>query len=144
MKNLKFCLFFLFVLSFFGCGHSNKSDEIASYQYIKKLPDEFNGEWQSIIGDWLEKGIECYGLVVAFNAENVPQRGKPVKAKVLRISKKEIKMRALEDVSMAPIEGCSNLAIMEGETWKEKEAELFKTKEEAIVYLQNNGLYMDN
>ncbi len=144
MKNLSFYLTFLSILFLLGCDSSKKSDEIAYYQYTEKLPDEFNGEWQSIIGDWLEKGIECYGLVVAINAENVPQRGRPVKAKVLRISKKEIKMRALEDVSMAPIEGCSNLAIMEGETWKEKEAELFQTKEEAIVYLQNNGLYMDN
>ena len=141
MKNLNFYLIFFSVLILLGCSSSKKTDEIAYYQYTEKLPDEFNGEWQSLIGDWLEKGVECYGLVVAINANNVPQRGKPVKAKVLRISKKEIKMRALEDVSMAQIKGCTNLGILKGETWKEKEAELFKTKEEALDYLQKNSLY---
>ncbi|MBN1985573.1 MAG: hypothetical protein JW761_04680 [Prolixibacteraceae bacterium] len=143
MRKLIPIITFAVLLIFPGCHSKNKSAEIAGYEYTETL-NEFNTAWQSKIGNWLEEGVECYGLVVAINAKKVPQRGKPVKAKVLRISENHIKMKALEDVNIAPIENCSNLGISKGETWNEDEAELFQTKEEAIAYLKKKGLFMKN
>ncbi len=141
MKNL--ISVFVLIIFFSGCNTKNKSAEIANYEYSEDSV-ELSKEWHNKIGGWLENGVECYGLVIAINAKDVPQRGKPVKAKVLHISKNEIKMKALEDVNIAPIEGCSNLKISKGETWMEREAELFKTKKEAVEYLKAKNLFMKN
>lgn len=141
MKNLVSILIVASIVTFLSCNTKNKSAEIATYKY-KEQPVETNKELQRKIGDWLKNGIECYGLVVAVNSNNIPERGKPVKAKVLRIADNEIKMEAMEDVNIAPSVDCPPIGITTGEIWLEKEGELFKSKEDAVAYLKAKGLYM--
>ena len=57
---------------------------------------------------------------------------KEIKALVVIIQKDKIKMKALEDISMAPKIDCSKMGISKGQTWWELEGDLFQTKEEAI------------
>lgn len=141
MRNL-FSLFVLVLVSIvLGCNTKNKSAEVATYKYTEKQA-ETNSELKRKIGDWLENGIECYGLVVAVNTQNIEERGKPVKAKVLNIAGNEVKMEALENVNIAASEDCPMMGLSIGETWMEKEGELFKTKEEAVAYLKSKGLFM--
>lgn len=141
MRNPIPIIIFTTLVVITGCNSKNKSDEIANYTYSDDSA-QLVVDWKNEIGDWLDNGVECYGLVVAVNSKDVPQRGKPVKAKVLRISKNEIKMKALENVNIAPSKDCPSMGITEGETWLEKEAELFKTKEDAIAYLSSKSLLM--
>ena len=143
MRSLILIFTVVLIIAFSACNSKNKTAEIATYEYSDDSA-KLNEEWQNKIGLWLENGVECYGLVVAVNSKDIPQRGKPVKAKVLRISKNEIKMKALEDVNIAPSEDCPSMGIEEGETWQEKEAELFKTKEEAVAYLKTRNLFMSD
>ena len=141
MKNLISIFVIATIFTFSACNTKNKSAEIAGYDYQEKST-ELNKELQAKVGDWVEKGTVCYGLVVAVDGSGTPQHGKPVKAKVVRISSDEIKMKALEKINIGPKEGCSEMGISRGETWQEKEGDLFKTKDEAIAYLKEKGLFM--
>lgn len=141
MKNLISIFVIATIFTFSACNTKNKSAEIAGYNYQEKST-ELNKELQAKVGDWVEKGTVCYGVVVAVDASGTPQHGKPVKAKVVRISNDEIKMKALEKISIGPKEGCSEMGISRGETWQEKEGDLFKTEDEAIAYLKEKGLFM--
>jgi hypothetical protein len=51
-------------------------------------------------------------------------------------------MKALEKINIGPKEGCSEMGISKGETWMEKDGELFQTKDEAVTYLKDKGLFM--
>lgn len=141
MRNPVPIIIFTTLIVLTGCNSKNKSDEIANYEYSDDSA-QLVVDWQNEIGEWLDNGVECYGLVVAVNARDVRQRGKPVKAKVLRISKNGIKMRALESINIAPSKDCPSLGIEEGEIWLEKEGELFQTKEDAVAYLNSKSLFM--
>ncbi|MCG6186766.1 hypothetical protein [Maribellus maritimus] len=142
MKNLISILTLVSIVVFSACNSKNKSDEIANYAYEEKTA-ELNKELQNKVGDWIEKGSVCYGLVVAIDGSGTPKHGKPVKAKVVRISDDEIKMKALEKINIGPKEGCSEMGISRGETWMEKDGELFQTKDEAVTYLKDKGLFME-
>jgi hypothetical protein len=141
MKNLISILTLVSIVALSACNSKNKSDEIANYAYEEKTA-ELNKELQNKVGDWIAKGSVCYGLVVAVDGSGTPKHGKPVKAKVVRISDDEIKMKALEKINIGPKEGCSEMGISKGETWMEKDGELFQTKDEAVTYLKDKGLFM--
>ncbi len=118
----------------FACNSKRRSQEVAGYQYTPKST-ELNQQLQAKVGNWIKEGTVCYGLIVVIENEKL-RFGKPVKARVLKISGDNIKMKALEKVSVGAAEkGCSKMGISKGETWLEKDGELFQTKEEAIKYL---------
>lgn len=89
-------------------------------------------------GSWVQKGTECYGLVIT-NQQNNRTIGKSVKCKVIAISPGKVKLKALEDVSLAPSKGCNKLGMSYGETWWETEGDIFQTREEAEKYLASKG-----
>ncbi|MFZ5940371.1 MAG: hypothetical protein ACOYXB_07335 [Bacteroidota bacterium] len=142
MKNLKFAFLFFALLTVLSCGNSKKDGNKVIYEYNEEVA-QLSPEVKARIGDWVEQGVICYGVVVSVDADRNPIIGKPVKAKVLLIKSDGIKMKALESVSVAEGEksGCSKMGISQGETWVETEGDLFKTREEAENFLKEKGLY---
>lgn len=123
----------VFILSLFACNSSKKSKQIEQYDYTEEKV-ELSDHLKSRIGDWIEEGVICYGLVVMSDMDGIIRAAKPIKAKVIFLYNDKIKMKALEDVSVAPKEGCNKMGISKGETWMEKRGDLFKTEEEAISF----------
>lgn len=127
----------LLALIFVGltsCTNKNKSKEIASYSYSSET--KLNKILDDKIGSWIDKGTVCYGVLVMNNENGDVVNCKPIKAKVILITEDGIKMKALESVSLAPKEGCSKLGLDKGDTWWEKEGDLFREESEAIAFLK--------
>jgi len=120
-------------LSFVGCGRSDKSKIIETYKY-EEGNVELNDVLKDRVGSWIKEGIECYGLVMVTDAKGNVLSVNEIKAVVLMIEKEQIKMKTLEQVNIAPVAGCSKMEVAKGETWWEKEGDLFQTREEAIKY----------
>lgn len=119
-----------------NCNSKNKSKEIANYQTAEtKL--QLNEILEKKAGSWIQEGMDCYGVIIASDTEGNVRGMKTVKAKVLIIQNDRIKMKALEDVSVAPKEGCSKLGISKGETWWEEDGDLFQTREQALKYIKS-------
>lgn len=147
MKKQIFSLAFLLIAILWSCSSSKKSDEVANYTYQENVVTSKATKLN--VGDWVTEGTICYGLVVAIDKNGKSVAGQPVKAKVLKISEAEIKMKSLENISKSSIAGnttlkdCTKMGIKKGETWIEKEGDLFKTKEEAINFLKGKELYKE-
>ena len=122
-----------------ACNSNKKSSEVASYTYEEEKV-ELNDKLTTKVGDWIEKDVVCYGIVVSVDEKGTPMFGKPVKAKVIAINNNEIKMKSLENVSLMEVQGCSKMGLSKGETWLEADGDLFKTKEEALAYLKKRNL----
>lgn len=129
----------LFVFLLIGCNSDGKSDKGVIYDYDDS-DTELSDELKAKIGDWVKVGVECYGVLVSIDGEGLPQVGMPLRAQVIRIRKDEIKMKSLENVMFGPQEGCTKMGISSGETWWEKEGDLFQTKEEAEEFLRKLGI----
>ncbi len=144
MKNhlLKLSLLFVILITF-SCNSQKKSEEVASYTYEEKS-SEINPEILAKVGDWVKEDAICYGLVVAIDKKGVPVRGKSVKAKVVNVQGNDIKMKSLENISIAAKQGCNEYGIKIGESWVEKDGELFETREEADNYLKSKDLLMED
>jgi hypothetical protein len=140
-KQLSTLLALVFII-LIGCNSNKKSSDIANYSYEEEKV-ELNKKLSKKVGDWVKEDVICYGLLVTVDKNDVPNTGKPIKARVIKIKSNEIKMKALEDVILGITQGCSKNGISKGETWMEQDGELFQTKEEAIAYLKKNKLYMD-
>ena len=123
------------ILMFSACQSKNRSKEIASYEY-EKATVELNNMLKEKVGEWIEKNKTCYGIVVMSNTDGKIVNAKPVKAKVVFIQSDKIKMKALEEVSLAPKEGCSKMGLSKGETWWEEEGDLFLNREDAVGYIK--------
>lgn len=122
----------IFICGISGCSSNDKSKIIEKYKtgdsHVK-----LNETLQKNVGSWIEEGKECYGIIQLVDDDRNVLSQKEIKAVVLIIQSNKIKMKSLEDVSLAPKAGCSKMGITKGETWWEEEA-LFQTREEAIAY----------
>jgi len=141
MKNQLTILSILFLTLLFSCNSQKKSEEVANYVYEEKVTT-LDSELQKKVGDWVEEDLVCYGIVVALNKENIPTRGKPVKSKVIKIEGDNIKMKALENINIAPSAGCAKMGISRGQTWIESEGDIFKTEADAIKYLKELNIFI--
>lgn len=127
-------VFFLVALSFAGCGQRDKSKIIEQYKY-EEDSSSLNVKYKRKIGDWLKEGINCYGIVMVRDENKVPVRLKEIYAKVISIHSESIKMEILEDVYMNRTIECNKITLKKGESWDELDGELFKTREEAIRFI---------
>lgn len=130
---------FILVLTIAISGCNSPGEENVTYEY-NAADTELSAELRAKIGDWAQEGVDCYGVVVGLDANGISQNGVPVKAKIVRIKKDKIKMKALETINIGPEEGCSKMGITYGQTWWELEGDLFQTIEEAEVFLRELGL----
>jgi hypothetical protein len=135
---LPFLTFLLVILT--GCGNSgSKSDAIAAYEY-EKADEQLNEVLTQKIGNWAKTGVTCYGVVVLQDENMQSIKGLPVKAKIVRIKADGLKMKSLENITLAPKQGCSKIGMKKGETWWETDGDIFQTKKEAEQFLSSNGL----
>lgn len=132
--KLKTLLLALLLVSVSSCNHKKKSEEIASYSYSSEV--KLCETLEKRVGTWIEEGLECYGIIVMYDEKGNLTKAQSIKARTLVITEKAIKMKALESVSLAPTEGCTQMGLEKGDTWWENEGDLFKTKEEADAYIE--------
>ena len=129
------------VLTF--CRQSDKSTVGNEVSYVAKT-DTSSAASATInikIADWVQKGVECYGIVIV-NFADGRTIGKAVKCKVMARKPDQVKMKTIESVSLMESEGCNKLGLAYGDTWWETEGDIFKTKEEAETYLKAKGWYI--
>lgn len=122
----------IFICGLSGCGSNDKSKIIEKYN-TGDSNIKLSEVLQKNVGSWIEEGKECYGIVQIVDKEGNVLSQKEIKAVVLIIQSNKIKMKSLEEISLAPKAGCTKMGIEKGETWWEEEA-LFQTREEAIDY----------
>lgn len=134
----------LLFLLVFGCGKTDKSKILAQYAYQDSVVVHQQIQTVSGSGDWIKKGIVCYGIAVVSNNHLQPIKVREVRAMVVDFVPNGVKMSSLETLFQTEKEACSQYLIIEGEEWTEREGELFKTKEEAIKYVESkySGLRM--
>ncbi len=99
---------------------------------------ELNPKLQAAFGEWIAKGVECYGIVVMQNADG-SSLAKSVKAKVMTIKSDQIKLKAIEKVNLMDVPGCDKIGMSYGDTWWETEGDLFRTREEAEAVILSKG-----
>lgn len=128
-------IFFALVLS--ACQSGNRSKELSQYAY-EGDNQILNETLKTKIGGWIHEGATCYGILILQDENGLPKKLKEVKAKVILLESDKIKMKSLEDITLAPVEGCSKLGIRKGETWWETEGDLFLSKEEAVSFINKN------
>ncbi|MCK9411566.1 MAG: hypothetical protein M0Q53_04640 [Prolixibacteraceae bacterium] len=135
---MRYLIFIFFVIVFTGsilsCGTGNKSKQIKEYKYIEGK--------RAITGDlgkkeeaWIKEGMTCYGIIILADKDGNAKKVKEIEARIVSIQPGKIKMKAMEDLVLAPVEGCTKTGIKKGETWDELEGDLFQTREEAINYI---------
>ncbi len=132
---LIFCAFLISSCSNSGEKSANLS---AVKEQISAKETPLNPQLSEKIGNWLDKGVECYGIVVT-TFQDGRTIGKSVKSKVMSIASDRIKMKALENVSLMESIGCDKMGLSYGDTWWEKDGDLFQTREEADQYLKDKG-----
>lgn len=135
MKQLMpIILVVIFAGSNLSCGSGNKSKQIKEYKYTEEKA-AVTGVLQKKVGPWIKEGMTCYGIVVLTDKDGIPKKVKEIEAKVISIQPDKIKMKAMEDLVLAPVEGCIKTGMKKGETWDELEGDLFQTRAEANNYI---------
>jgi len=137
MKQLILILaWFLLLINTVGCSQHDKSKIIEQYKYNEEI-SVLNVKYKKEIGTWLNEGTICYGIVLVRDENKRPIRLKEVQAKVISIRSESIKMEVLEDVAINRTIDCNKITLKKGECWDEVDGELFKTREEAIQFIDN-------
>jgi len=112
----------------------NPEQSAENEAYVK-----LNDSLQKRIGAWAKDGAECYGLVLLIRKNKSIENGKSVKTMIIRIKSDSLKVKVLEDVSLAKTKECSKMSMSVGDTWWEKEGDLFQTRLEADNFLKSKG-----
>jgi len=137
MKQLILILaWFLLLISAVGCWQSDGSKVIEQYKYDEDI-SVLNVKYKKEIGTWLNEGTICYGIVMVRDENKRPVRLKEVQAKVISIRSESIKMEVLEDVAINHTIECNKITLKKGECWDEIDGELFKTREDAIRFIDD-------
>ena len=137
MKQLtSIILIAVFAGSILSCVSGNKSNQIKEYKYTEEKA-AVTGVLQKKVGPWIKEGMTCYGIVILTDKDGLPKKVEAIEAKVILIQPDKIKMKAMEDLVLAPVEGCIKTGMKKGETWDELEGDLFQTRAEAIKYIDS-------
>lgn len=137
MKQLILMIVFVFLLiNIAGCGQHDKSKIIEQYKYDEDV-SVLNVKYPKELEAWLKEGTICYGIVMVRDENKLPIRMKEVHAKVISINAGSIKMEALEDVAINRTIECNKVTLKKGECWDEVDGELFKSREEAIRFIDD-------
>ena len=138
MKQLIFILAcILLLLNVAGCGQSEKSKNIAQYKY-EENSNVLTVNVKKELEPWVKEGAICYGIIMVCDMAGNPLRIKEVSVKVLDIQPKSVKMEALEDIIINRTIECRKVSFKKGDSWDEEYGEIFKTREEAIKYIDDN------
>jgi len=124
----------IFILLFFvlaACTSKTQAPE------IQPAPEAINKPTANNVADWVEKGSEGFGIIIS-ELSNGKVIAKPVRIKVVSVRSDQIKVKALESVSLLS-GGCDKLGISYGETWWEKDGDIYKTEREALQKITRKG-----
>jgi hypothetical protein len=136
-------VFFSLIISVLSCKQQDKSKVVAEYKYEEDIPTT---KVEKKLESWVEVGVECYSVIMVCDITGYPIRIKEAHVKVAEIQPKKIKMMALENVIINPIAECRKVSLKKGDTWEEEYGDIFKTRGEAIKYIDENypGLRVKN
>ncbi|MCI0523108.1 MAG: hypothetical protein L0Y37_05580 [Bacteroidales bacterium] len=139
MRNLSIALFVVFGLSAASCADNKNSQKVTASENkeVSSSSVALDPALQAKLS-WVEKGTECYGIVIGFFADG-STLGKAVKCRVIAIKPDKIKMKTVESVSLLEGEGCDKMGLAYGDTWWEEEGDIFKTREEAEAFIRDKG-----
>jgi hypothetical protein len=135
-------LFLLAAVSFLigSCGTNPKPKSDKPEQFTEtEAAAQLNESLQKRIGSWAKEGAECYGLVLLIRKNKIVEHGKSAKTVIIRIKSDSLKVKVLEDISLAKTKECNKLGVSVGDTWWEKEGDLFQTRQEADNFLKSKG-----
>jgi len=124
----------LLLLNVVGCGRRDMSKTLKQYKYEVSTSDSTK-IFRKKLDSWVKEGISCFGIVIVHDLNKVPLRIKEVSTRVISIEPDKIKMRSLENISLSPVNGCDKFSLRKGEDWDEIEGDLFRTREEAITFI---------
>lgn len=124
------------LLTIFGCGQQDKTKVLEQYNFDESVPvsTELTGKK---LEPWVQEGVTCFGILVVLDQNKKPTRIREFMAKIVRLDSTRIKMRSLENVTYKSVKCHIVYGIRKGEFWDEKEGEVFKTREEAISYIDH-------
>lgn len=128
--------YIILLLNLVGCERSDKIKVLSQYKY-EDNSSVLSENTHKKLGSWVKEGITCYGIIMVRDENNPPVRLKEVYAKVISIHSENIKMEALENVFINRTIECNKVNIKKGECWDEVDGELFKTREEAIRFIDD-------
>lgn len=129
---IKLVLGILITLSVVSCNGKRKSNEIANYSYSSEV--KLNKALKDKVGSWIKLDMECYGIIIMVDNNNKAVNAKPIKSKVVHITPDAIQMKAVESISLAPTETCNKMGLNAGDTWWEKDGELFQDYNDALDF----------
>ncbi len=138
MKSHSILLFAIFFSILYSCG-TNPKPKTEQPEQFKEENVKLNDSLQKRIGLWAKEGAACYGLVLLTKKNKSIEYGKSVKTVIVRIKSDSIKVKVLEDVSLAKTKDCNKMSVLVGNTWWESEGDLFQTREEADKFLKAKG-----
>ena len=127
---------FYLLTNIVGCRQHDKSKIIEQYKYEEDI-SVLNVKYPKELLTWLKEGTTCYGIIMVRDENKHPVRLKEVQAKVISIHSESIKMEALEDVAMNRTIDCDKITFKKGECWDEIDGDIFKTREEAIRFIDD-------
>lgn len=127
----------LLAVIFWSCGSGNKSKQIKDYKYTKEKAAVIDSIPMKA-GSWVSEGTTCYGIIISLNRQGKSTKVKEIEARIVSIQPGIIKLKALENITMTPVQGCDAISLKIGDIWDEKEGEVFRTREEAVKYINMN------
>ncbi len=119
------------------CRQGDKSKIIEQYKYDGDK-ESLNVKHKKKLESWVKEGTICYGIVMVRDNNGIPIRLMEVHAKVVSIQPEGIKMESLEDLSVNKYVECEKLSLKTGQYWEEVDYDLFRTREEAIKFIDEN------
>lgn len=145
MKKSLFVILLTGLSTLLSCHRVDKKAAQTEGEYLMKLErakaapqdttaisaEEFQRKFS-----WVKEGTEGYAVVTA--PINGHYYGRPIKARVIRKTNREMKLRFLESVMVAPAKNCP-AEVKRGQTYWEKRGAFWKTREEARKYLAKHG-----
>jgi hypothetical protein len=132
----------LAIIFFFLCSCGTKPNPKAGKQEEATEAEtevKLNEVLQKRVGSWAKEGAECYGLVLLLRKNKSVEHGKSVKSVIVRMKIDSLKVKVLEDVTLAKTKECNKMGMSVGDTWWEREGDLFLTREEADNFLKAKG-----
>ncbi|HCM59520.1 MAG TPA: hypothetical protein DIS74_03945 [Bacteroidales bacterium] len=123
-----------------SCGSSTEGEGVRASDTSQAISGSvsLNQDLQAKVGSWVNKDVECYGIIVGYFADGTTL-GKSVKCRVAAIKSDKIKMKTIESVSLLPGEGCDKMGLAYGDTWWEEDGDIFRTREEAEAFIESKG-----
>lgn len=124
------------LLTIAGCVQRDKSKIIEKYKYEENI-NQLPGRKDLKLESWVKEGVDCFGLIMVCEITGDPIRMKEVYVKVVSIQPDSLRIEALEDVMINRVQECKKVNLKKGQRWNETYGEIFRTRADAINYIDS-------